>query len=127
MNANQNVQPLLLGNTFSMTLVRRPVRIEPVTLEALGGELAKRPVRSFWGHANTVHVANALLGSDVTPRHERLALTLTDAGLPSLDDEVFSECYVLSPAYRSGFRPALGMEVLAEDIVGWQVLRITWE
>jgi len=118
--------PVLVGNTFSVSLIRRQVRICPAELETLKGLLAVRPVRSFWGHANTVQVANALLGVDVTPRTERPALTLTADGLPVLDGEVFSECYVLSPDYRPGFRPALGAEVHPDDIVGWQVLRIEW-
>ena len=119
--------PVLIGNTFSLSLFRRPVRIVPADLEVLKGALSVRPVRSFWGHTNTVHVANALLGIDVTPHTERPALTLTADGLPVLEGEVFSECYVLSPDYRPGFRPALGAEVLPEDIVGWQMLRIEWE
>jgi hypothetical protein len=118
---------VLLGNTFSLSLVRRPVRIEPVGLEELKGVLSVRPVRSFWGHSNTVHVANALLGVDVKPRTERPALTLNADGLPVLEGEVFSECYILSPDYRPGFRPAMGAEVYPEDITGWQVLRIEWD
>ena len=118
---------VLIGNTFSLSLIRRAVRIRPMGLETLRGALATRPVRSFWGHPNTVHVANALLGIDVTPHTERPALTLTADGLPVLEGEVFSECYVLSPDYRPGFRPALCAEVYPGDITGWQVLRIEWE
>lgn len=118
---------VLIGNTFSLSLIRSTVRIRPVGLETLRDELATRPVRSFWGHPNTFHVANALLGVDVTPRTERPALTLNAEGRPVLEGEVFSECYVLSPDYRPGFRLALCAEVHPGDITGWQVLRIEWE
>lgn len=118
---------ILVGNTFSLTLLRRAVRVEPIPLDALRRTLAARPVRSFWGHANTLQAANALLGVDVTPRSSRPALTLTADGLPSFDGEVFRECFVLSPDYRHGYRPAMGAEVRVEDIAGWRLLRVAWQ
>ncbi len=118
--------PILLGNTFSLTLVNRPVRIEPIALDDLRGRLVQGKVCSFWGHANTLAAANQILARDVTPVIERPALELSKDGLPCLDGVEFSECYVLTPQYRPGFRPAIGVEVTSADIVGWQALKITW-
>ena len=56
----------------------------------------------------------------------RPAVRLSAEGLPELHGRAYSECWILSPDYRPGFRPAIGAEVQAEDITGWQVLKITW-
>ncbi|NLF17969.1 MAG: hypothetical protein GX595_12075 [Lentisphaerae bacterium] len=118
--------PLLLGSTFPLSLIRRRVEIEPVPLDALRAEAARRPVVSFWGHSNTLPAARAILGIDVTPGSARPALTLSVDGLPCLDGVVFDECWVLSPDYVSGYRPTLGEDVPVERITGWQVLKMRW-
>lgn len=118
---------LLIGNTFSLTLIRRPVKIMPYDLALLREALLRRPIRSFWGHRNTSQAASMLLGVEVFPSAERPVIELTADGFPMLAGEVFTECFVLSPDYRAGFRPAVGSEVHPEDITGWQVLRIVWE
>ena len=82
--------------------------------------------RSFWGHSNTLAAAREILGVDVAPAVERPAVVLTDENLPSLDGAEARECWVLSPDYAPGFRPAPGEEVPPEKILGWQVLRILW-
>ena len=96
------------------------------TLEELVALLQNRPVASFWGHTSTIHAANAILGIDVTPATARPPIQLSPDGLPSLDGIVFTECFALSPDYVPGFRPAIGEEVPAGKITGWQVLRILW-
>ena len=92
-------------------------------LEAVCG----KTVVSFWGHANTLVAVNAWLGIDLKPKTERPALCLSEDKLPQLDGMTHNTCYILSPDYRDGFRPAIGSEVDASDITGWQVLRICWE
>lgn len=119
--------PVLLGSTFPLSLIRRRVTITPADMGELRSFLAHRPVASFWGHANTLAAATAMLGVDVAPRTARPALSLTDDGLPSLDGHAFDECWVLSPEYTPGYRPAIGEEVPPDRILGWQVLRIRWE
>jgi hypothetical protein len=52
---------------------------------------------------------------------------LTAEGLPMLEGEVFDVCWLLSPDYEQGFRPAIGTEVGLNQIVGWHVLKLTWE
>ncbi len=118
--------PVLLGSTFPLSLIRCAVTIAPAGLDALREALRLRGVASFWGHANTLEAANALLGVDVRPATERPALRLAADGRPMLDGRVFDECWVLSPDYVTGFRPAPGEEVPADKIVGWQVLRMEW-
>ena len=118
---------ILLGSTFPLMLIRRRVVIEPVAVDTLRRQLVMRQVVSFWGHANTVAVANALLGIEVAPETVRPALTTTPEGYPALVDHVFDECWILSPDYAPGFRPAIGEEVTPDKIIGWQTLRLKWE
>ena len=122
-----HASPLLIGNTFPLPLIRRSVRITLSSREELLRLTADRPVASFWGHANTLAAVNEWLGIDLTPATERPALALSPEQLPMLDGQAYCECYVLSPDYRPGFRPAIGVEVGPQDILGWQVLRLKWE
>lgn len=117
---------VLLGNTFPLTLVRRECRIQPIKLEQAKAMLVAEGFRSFWGHANTLEAANLQLGFDVAPVSDRPALRLTEEGLPALEGEVASTVVVLSPSYRPGFRPAIGVEVGPEDILGWEALLVTF-
>jgi len=120
-------EKILLGDSWPMTLIRRPVQIEPISIDnlrswlALGGDFY-----SFWGHQNTIAAANRLLGVDVTPKTERPAVELTHEGLPTFEGEVFWWAYILNPDYRPGFRPQIGQEVGEEDITGWTCLRVTY-
>lgn len=116
----------LIGNTFPLSLIRRRVVIEMSTRDVLLSELKDHRVKSFWGHGNTLGAVNAWLGIDVTPETERPALSLNLEDYPQLDGEAFRQCFVLSPDYRSGYRPAIGVEVSPEDILGWQILKLTW-
>ena len=43
-----------------------------------------------------------------------------------LEGEVFDTCWLLSPDYEQGFRPAIGTEVGLDQIAGWHVLKLTW-
>ncbi len=119
-------QAVLVGNTFPPALIRRRAVFEPAPLGESRRALGKARVVSFWGHASTVRAASALAEVDLTPTHERPALSLSPENLPSLAGEIFQECWVLSPNYVPGYRPAIGEEVPAEKITGWQVLRISF-
>ena len=119
---------VLIGNSFPLVLIRRRVTIAPVP----GKEIRQRllsagKVVSFWGHLNTLPAAEAFLGVPLAPERERPALTLDEEKFPVLDGARFTECHVLSPDYRTGFRPAIGQEVSADEISGWQCLKIRWE
>ncbi|MBI4664155.1 MAG: hypothetical protein HY735_35615 [Verrucomicrobia bacterium] len=117
----------LIGNSFPLSLVRRRVVITPESVEKLRTRLNAAPPASFWGHASTLPHANRLLEVDLTPRTERPALTLDAASLPELDGRSYTECWLLSPNYAAGFRPAPNAEVPPDQITGWQVLRLNWE
>ena len=119
--------PFLTGNTFPLSLIRRPVLIEPETMENYMYRLRTDAWESFWGHANTLSLASRMMGCDLTPKESRPAVQLSPEGFPKLYGQVYSECWILSPDYRQGFRPAIGAEVQSEDIVGWQVLKMTWK
>lgn len=117
----------LTGNSFPMSLIRRRVVIEPRTLSEYREELASGDWESYWGHENTLSAAKAECGVDLRPREPRPAVALDGEGYPCLYGESFRECWVLSPEYEPGFRPALGEEVSADKIERWQVLRLVWE
>ena len=122
-----DTSPILIGNSFPLSLIRRSVHIVPVGRDELLAAIKGRQIASFWGHANTLAAANGWLGVDVTPKTERPALSLSLDKLPLLDGVEYHECFILSPDYRPGFRPAIGAEVDAADILGWQILKIIWE
>lgn len=115
-----------IGNSFPMALIRREVRIRPISLDELVRRLRSEAWLSFWGHANTIAAACAMTGCDLAPRKERPAIQVDDAGFPVLFDRSARECLILTPVYRPGIRPPIGEEVSAADIDGWQVLQINW-
>ena len=124
MNTEKRIPKILIGNTFPLTLVRgRDVIISPSDIETLKMAMAEADeVVSFWGHANTAEAASASLGINITPN--RAALTLSEDHRPKLGEDVFDDVWVVSPDYVPGFRPAIGVEVQPEQILGWQVLRV---
>lgn len=118
---------MLIGNAFPMSLIRRPVLITPIKKEVFTNALRNSDVVSFWGHQNTLQVAKAEFGIDLTPATERPAIKLSPSSFPMLDGLVFNNCWVVSPSYVSGFRPAVGEEVPPEVIQSWQVLQMDWQ
>ena len=118
--------PILIGNSFPFSLIRREVVVKPRSLDDLREALSNRPWLSFWGHANTAAAASELLGHNIRPATERPALTLDETKLPNLDGTSCRECWILSPDYSPGYRPAPNQEVAADKILGWQVLEISW-
>lgn len=110
-----------------LSLVRRRVVIQPESPGALRAALGSRSVYSYWGHPATLRTVNDWLGVDLTPRTDRPALACdAKTGRPVLDGLVFSECWVVSPDYEPGVRPAMGAIAPSEKIKGWQVLRMQW-
>ena len=119
---------ILIGNSFPFSLVRCPkLLVENCRIGDLARKVKNAEVVSFWGHENTRAIAEQLLGASLLPRMERPALSVSEKGLPMLYGDVFSECWLLSPDYQAGFRPAIGVEVLPSQIVGWQVLKLSWK
>lgn len=118
---------ILLGNTYPPSLIRRPARIDPASLDELRQRAQTEGFLSFWGHNNTRAAVSAILGFDPAPLQHRPALMLSAENLPTLDGHTFQEVWILSPDYRPGFRPQIGKEVAAESIGGWQVLRIRFQ
>ncbi|MDR0535620.1 MAG: hypothetical protein LBG65_04625 [Puniceicoccales bacterium] len=120
--------PLLVGNTLPVTLIRTPVTMTPVTLDA-ARELLHHADRalSFWGHANTLRLASRLLDYNLKPATARPALILDNKGHPGLDGCHTNTVLVLSPDYAPGYRPAIGCEPGGKDILGWQCLLVTFE
>ena len=114
---------VLVGNSFPFPLIRRRIDVALMPLEAFPKE-AK--ICSFWGHANTLSAASKFLGVDLTPRHERYALELSENSLPLFDGEEFSECWIVSPNYDESFRKLIGAEIPVEKIKSWTLLKISW-
>lgn len=118
---------VLIGNSFPLSLIRKSkVVIQEVELKELKQCLEKAEVFSFWGHKNTLKAAEQIVGVSLEPRTIRPALELSEDYLPTLYGETFNECWILSPDYISGFRPAIGEEVTEDKIINWIVLKINW-
>lgn len=120
-------EKILIGNSFPLSLIRRPVRMFPCSQEELKNALVSGEIVSYWGHRNTLAAANALLGYDLTPRSDRPVVRLTADFLPELEGIKFKECWIVSPNYSSDFRPAIGEEIPPEKIASWQCLKIIFE
>lgn len=118
---------ILIGNSFPLSLVRRNVRIENVSLPELQSAAAGREVISFWGHENSLEAAERWSGLMLHPREKRPALSLDADGSLVFEGRTYQDCWVLSPDCRSGFRPAIGVEVQLDEIINWHVLHIIWE
>jgi len=116
--------PVLLGNSFPLSLIRRAVHIERRALEELREAVGERGCLSYWGHSNTLAAAREFLGFDPTPSEGRPVLALNGDLLPAMNGVAFDEVWVLSPDYAEGFRPKIDREVTPEQILGWQVLRL---
>ena len=128
MKTNEAKQKVLIGNSFPFSLVRcERLIVETKPLTALKEALAGVEVASFWGHENTRAAAETVLGVSLAPRTERPALTLSPGKCPMLYGAVFDVCWLLSPDYPEGFRPAIGEEVSPDQIAGWHVLKLTWQ
>ena len=123
-------QGMIIGSTFPLSLIRRPCEITPIRgdgaayLNQVRSDILQNgyEVASFWGHTNTLAAAKQFLGFDVTPRTERPSLVLNENNLPVLEGITTHFVYVVSPNYRPGFRPQIGVEVTSEEILGWEVL-----
>lgn len=125
---NETTKRILIGNAFPMGLIRgHRVEIREIPVEELRTLLADAEVASFWGHENTRAAAEALLGVSLAPRTARPAVSLSPEGLPMLDGDMFDTCWLLSPDYPEGFRPAIGVEVGLDLIKDWHVLKLTWQ
>ena len=121
-----NNKKILIGNTFSLSLVRRTVKIQKISLSELRDKLSNAEIHSFWGHANTMQSASEYFGIDISQFGERKALRLSKNGLPYLDGIEFDSAFILSPNYADGFRPSIGTEVTPEQIKSWTNLKIEW-
>ena len=119
---------VLVGNSFPFSLVRcARMTVESRSLEDVKATLSGAEVVSFWGHENPRAAAEDVLGVSLAPCTERPAVTLAPDKRPMLNGDVFDVCWLLSPDYPSGFRPSIGQEVGPEQIVGWHVLKLTWQ
>lgn len=119
---------ILVGNSFPFSLIRcERLIVEQKPISELKDALASAEVASFWGHENTRAAAESVLGVSLATHGVRPAVTLSPAQRPMLDGEEFSSCWLLSPDYPEGFRPAIGTEVGPEQIKGWHVLKLSWQ
>lgn len=123
---SSNSGAVLIGNSFPLSLIRRPVVIRPVSRNDVLAASAGHTVISFWGHNNTLAAAVNFLGIDLTPPCARPVLRLDSEAFPCYVDMVFHDCWVLSPDYQENFRPEVDQEVPTEKIIGWQLLHLQW-
>lgn len=127
MKAKETDVRILVGNAFPFSLVRcNRLIVEQKPISELKDALASAAVASFWGHENTRTAAESVLGVSLATHGVRPAITLSSCGRPVLNGEEYADCWLLSPDYPEGFRPAIGTEVGPEQIKGWHVLKLTW-
>ncbi|MBN2451740.1 MAG: hypothetical protein JXR77_15225, partial [Lentisphaeria bacterium] len=107
-------------------LFRRPALVAPIPAADFRTLLKGKRVFSFWGHRDTLDSAAHFAGLYLTPRRDRPALELSPDGYPMLDGRVFRDCWVLTPDYPAGFRPAIGHSEPIPAADAWRVLHITW-
>ena len=119
-------QGFLIGSTFPLSLIRREVVIEPESIFELKKALDFGNWQSFWGHENTLAIASTLTGYDLKSATFRPVLSLNEQKLPALNGKSYDVCWILSPDYKSAFRPHPNVEVSESEIVSWQVLKMTW-
>ena len=117
---------ILIGNSFPLSLITRSVRIDIADLEEFKSTIRDCRLVSFWGHSNTLAIASSILGRSLEPRSKRPAIKLSNEGYPTLEGTTFTECWVLAPDYPEGFRPKIGEEVTASDILFWKLMKLTW-
>ncbi|HAB19682.1 MAG TPA: hypothetical protein PLX89_26155 [Verrucomicrobiota bacterium] len=117
---------ILVGNSFPLSLIRRRAVIDPARPAELRARIERARVASLWGHPSTLPAVSAIAGYDLKPATDRPTLRLSDQLLPELDGEAFFECWIVSPDFAPGYRPAVGEEVAPERILGWQILRLTF-
>ena len=86
---------VLVGNAFPLSLFRKPVTIEVVTLSEFMMDVRGGTIHSLWGHANTLETASAYAGVDLTPWGTRVAVTLDADGYPQLDGISFRTCWIV--------------------------------
>lgn len=119
---------MFVGNSFPMSLVTTPALIVPVSLAWLISRAAECSIVSLWGHENTRKIAEELLGVSLKPATERPALVPNPKrrGVALASDPTIgsTRVYLLTPIYRPGFRPAIGVEVTPADIIGWTALKV---
>jgi hypothetical protein len=121
------LQPVLISNSFPFGLVRRPLRVTPRSIEELREVVRARRWVSAWGHENTVEPASDIVGVDLRPAVPRPALTLDAADRPRLGALGFDEIWLVTPEYRPGFRPPVGLTVEGQHIVAWRVLQLCFD
>ncbi len=121
------MKDILIGNSFPLPLINRTVEITVLDLERFKDEIVDSCIHSYWGHQNTISVAEKILGVSLKSDEFRKAIELSENDLPLFNNIEFTTCYVLSPNYNEGFRPAIGVEVEAENILSWKLLKLKWK
>lgn len=118
---------MLIGSTFSISLIRRRVVIDIKSQGDLLTAMHRQPWVSFWGHGDTVEMASIMAGADLRPTMERPAIVLSPEGFPMLGGVTHKECWVISPNFEPGYRAPEGQKADTSKIIGWCILCITWE
>lgn len=122
-----HMSQFLVGNSFPLSLIRRRVTVIPRSVAEMKTALGDRSWASFWGHENTAAIASSILCADIRPASIRPSILVNQSGYPVLDGVPYDECWILSPIYVEGYRPAISEEVSAQSIRGWHTLQLMWE
>jgi hypothetical protein len=115
---------ILIGNSFPLTLVKNKVLISSIDVDEIKALISEgAEICSFWGHSNTVSIAETMLGCNI--KCDRVALDVNkNGGILHPQGGEFRVLYTLTPNYKEAFRPQIGVEVTPDQILGWQALKI---
>lgn len=75
---------ILVGSTFPLCLIYRPVTITFEKVEAVRKLPHRKPIISFWSHQSSIPLANKSSDVDVNPSTSKRALQLTSENFPIL-------------------------------------------
>ena len=115
--------PILVGNTFPTTFIRRYAEFFPIS-RRFAQMLMTSGFVSYYGHKDTTGIVKQLTGFDVTPAENRPALGLSSWKLPRLNGAIFKKVLCISADYKGEVRPPVGQRAALEEIKGWSFVLI---
>lgn len=108
---------LLVCSSLPLGLIRRPVRVIPVSLEEFRRVARSRRIIAFPGQGGVLS-AESLPGLSSLCAAEYSEAGFSADDLPMLKDIVFTECWILFPQWA---------EEASEKTMTGQILKIQWE
>ena len=121
----QKVQPAaMVLNAFPIFLATRGCTIRPISLAEF--KKFKGRLISCWGHSNTLPSVESFTGLNLKPDTERPSIELGPHHWPSYHGVEVQICFVFSAQRDNNLRPAIGTEFSSAEIIGWDILQVSY-